>query len=169
MSCCQITASRRNAPCPFKVPEREEWVVSSDRVDDQALLLAHSVGIAKEMARQVNHDFNNLISVVRGYASILQGTPRLDEDSRKLFTPFLTTKSGKGRGLGATVVYEIVKSHGGHLEVSSRVGLGSCIDLYFPSSGDAEDQPRPEPGASDQENRPTLLVVDDDDMVRLAI
>jgi two-component system cell cycle sensor histidine kinase/response regulator CckA len=253
------------------------------------VLLAHSVRTAKQMARWVNHDFNNLISVVRGYASILQGNPHLDEDSKQLaglieqagaeiagvtdrlacfadppphdparlnlnkvfggflglkrssipegvnlqidlaeflpdlladgarlmevcnhlwqnaiksmphggklvwqtsicpnphstdsnhgsevpyrylrlrvidsgggmdretianiFTPFFTTKPGKGRGLGATVVYEIVKSHGGHLEVSAGAGPGSCVDLYFPSSDDFEDQPGADPGSRHQ-------------------
>ena len=67
------------------------------------------------------------------------------------------------------MVYEIVKSHGGHLEVSAGAGPGSCIDLYFPSSDVFEDQPRAETGASHQEGGPIVLVVDDDDMVRQAI
>ena len=94
----------------------------------------------------------------------------MDENAlASIFTPFFTTKSGKGRGLGATLAYEIVKSHGGHLEVSAAAGPGSCIDLYRPASGDAEDQPGSETNTGYEESGPVLLLVDDDDMVRLAI
>ena len=39
---------------------------------------------AKIMVRRGAHDFNYRIAVVRGYASVLQGRPVLDQDSREL-------------------------------------------------------------------------------------
>ena len=57
----------------------------------------------------------------------------MDEQTRaSMFRPFFTTKSGKGWGLGATVAYEAVKFHGGHLYVSSELGKGTNVDIHLP-------------------------------------
>lgn len=276
--------------------------------DAEEALLDYGVDTAKQVMRCVTHDFNNLISVVRGYASVMQGLPNLDEDSRqwvgfidqagselagltermarfaenreidlirlnlntvleefvsqtktdtprdievrvrlgspmpdfmgdraliqeacrnlwqnaidsmpsggilswqtkffhpdelaeshwksnhpagyvslqvrdtgtgmddgtlaRMFSPFFTTKSGRGRGLGATVVYETVKSHGGHILVSHNPGPGICVTLYLPASDEDVEQPANNPGTGPETNKPKLLIVDDEDMVRLAV
>jgi C4-dicarboxylate-specific signal transduction histidine kinase len=57
----------------------------------------------------------------------------------KIYDPFFTTKGeGKGVGLGLAVVYGIVESHGGDIEVDTKVGEGTtfCVDL--PISGEAK-------------------------------
>ena len=94
----------------------------------------------------------------------------MDADTRaNLFAPFFTTKTGKGRGLGATFIYDTVKTHGGYIDVSSELGLGTRIELCFPAAEDVTDQPGAHTGPTEPAGGPTLLVVDDDDMVRLAI
>jgi two-component system, cell cycle sensor histidine kinase and response regulator CckA len=87
----------------------------------------------------------------------------------RIFDPFFTTKAtGKGTGLGLSTVLGIVKSHGGFIDVSSRVGRGTQLQVYLPSSeGD------PFNAAEDLEllvgRGELILVVDDESAIDAAI
>jgi two-component system NtrC family sensor kinase len=53
-----------------------------------------------------------------------------EENMKKLFTPFFTTKPiGKGTGLGLAIVYGIVKMHRGQIQVQSQTGQGTTFTV----------------------------------------
>jgi signal transduction histidine kinase len=57
-------------------------------------------------------------------------------DLSRIFDPFYTTKGeAKGVGLGLAVVYGIVRSHAGDIEVDSQVGRGTVFRITLPVGG----------------------------------
>ncbi|MCH8332348.1 hypothetical protein IIC65_00290, partial [Candidatus Sumerlaeota bacterium] len=91
------------------------------------------------------------------------------ETVQKIFEPFFTTKF-TGRGLGLSSVLGIVRSHHGAMRVLSQPGKGTTFTLYFPK---IESAPHKEPvvdlpGAFDWQGEGTVLLVDDDEVVRAA-
>jgi two-component system sensor histidine kinase FlrB len=59
------------------------------------------------------------------------GTGMSEELQKNIFNPFFTTKD-KGVGLGLFIVYNIVKAHGGYIELDSAEGSGTSFFIYIP-------------------------------------
>ncbi len=87
----------------------------------------------------------------------------MDEDTlKKIFEPYFTTKGNMGgTGLGMSVVFGIVKGHGGYIDVKSKLGIGTEITIRLPASKDKEEifQEEPEEVVGGSE---TLLIIDDE-------
>jgi signal transduction histidine kinase len=61
------------------------------------------------------------------------GTGIGPEALEHIFDPFFTTKaSGQGTGLGLSLVYSIIRAHGGYIEVSSELSRGSTFSVFLP-------------------------------------
>ena len=94
----------------------------------------------------------------------------------KIFEPFFTTKEvGKGTGLGLSTVYGIVKQSGGYIFADSKPGQGATFTIYLPVHAASGQEPAtlltvPTPAArqrsSDLWGTGTILLVEDEDMVR---
>jgi signal transduction histidine kinase len=57
----------------------------------------------------------------------------------QIFDPFFSTKGTKGTGLGLAVSYDIIKKHGGDIEVTSKVGGGTTFIIRLPIHGQDQD------------------------------
>lgn len=58
------------------------------------------------------------------------------EHLSRIYDPFFTTREvGAGTGLGLTVCRDIVRAHGGSIDVDSRVGGGTTFTIRLPLKG----------------------------------
>ncbi len=98
------------------------------------------------------------------------GTGMDEETLARATEPFFTTKGiGKGTGLGLSMAHGLAAQSGGALEISSRVGEGTCVEFWLPvASADLFDrQPdgAPAPQPTGQPRELLVLTVDDDALV----
>ncbi|MGD9251725.1 MAG: response regulator [Desulfobacterales bacterium] len=87
-----------------------------------------------------------------------------EKDQKRIFEPFYTKKvmGRSGTGLGMSVVWATVKDHLGYIDISSTIGGGTTVALYFPVTRE-QIQPEIRPRAIEdyRGNGESILVVDD--------
>ncbi len=69
--------------------------------------------------------------VLLSVADTGEGIP--EENLKRIFDPFFSTKPGKGTGLGLSISYGIVRDHGGSVWVESQPGEGSTFFISLPT------------------------------------
>lgn len=98
------------------------------------------------------------------------GTGMDAETASKAFEPFFTTKpSGRGTGLGLSMIYGFVRQSGGHASIESIPGQGTSVSLLLPrgrceealTASSPQDQPSRLVGSGE-----TIFVVEDDPLIR---
>lgn len=118
--------------------------------------------------------FRNLFPNAKGslYSAIRvrdTGIGMAEHIKQKIFEPFFTTKeSGRGTGLGLSMAYAIVKSHGGFIHVDSAPNQGTTMTVYFPSINEClmkKDEKESGPSSRGHES---LLIVEDQEHIRKA-
>ncbi len=94
----------------------------------------------------------------------------MSSDTREhIFEPFFSTKSpGKGTGLGLSMVHGIVRNHDGQITCRSTPGEGTRFDIYLPAVDDIPRETRRSSKTTRLEGHETLLIVDDDEVIRRA-
>ncbi len=100
------------------------------------------------------------------------GEGMTEEIRKRIFEPFFTTKGiGKGTGLGLSVVFGVVQTHRGFIDVESELGEGTTFRIYLPISEvtkpiieKAEETWEEIAGGTE-----TLLVVEDEEMLMMSL
>ncbi len=84
----------------------------------------------------------------------------------KIFEPFFTTKGlEKGTGFGLSIVYDIVKEHGGYVTVDSEPGKGTTFRVYLPLA-EEQTETKPLPAPVLLKGNETILVAENENDVR---
>jgi CheY-like chemotaxis protein len=83
----------------------------------------------------------------------------------KIFDPYFTTKQ-KGSGLGLATTFSIIKKHGGHLTVDSRIGEGTTFAFYLPAAMETPHAETPVDAAPPELERGRVLFMDDEETIR---
>lgn len=118
----------------------------------------HIPVIAQAIKRVMINLFNNAFFAVRekkkhlgeSYAPVITVTTKMSDNSllimvsdngpgipskilQKIFQPFFTTKpTGEGTGLGLSLSYDVIKAHGGELNVESVEGERTAFTIFLP-------------------------------------
>jgi PAS domain S-box-containing protein len=84
----------------------------------------------------------------------------------KIFDPYFTTKE-KGSGLGLATSYSIIRSHGGLIDVVSEPGKGTTFFIYLPAAEAHDEIKETVPFSSSSVATGKVLVMDDEEVVRM--
>jgi PAS domain S-box-containing protein len=88
---------------------------------------------------------------------------------KRAIEPFFSTKGiGRGTGLGLSMVHGLASQLGGGLTISSKLGLGTFIKLYLPTSEAAVPTPEQAVASQARTRAGTVLLVDDEELVRMS-
>jgi two-component system, cell cycle sensor histidine kinase and response regulator CckA len=101
------------------------------------------------------------------------GEGMTEDICKRIFEPFFTTKGiGKGTGLGLAVVFGVVQTHKGFVDVESAIGKGTAFRLYMPALQAEEPSSEKEESETLEEiagGTETLLVVEDEEMLIMSL
>jgi len=129
-------------------------------------------GTISIQAANVLLDSSNPFSLLPGaYAKINfsdTGCGIPEEDQKRIFDPYFTTKSG-GHGLGLATAHSIISRHNGQISVHSKPGSGTTFEILLPASSRKTIQPEETMTTTElttAESGAALLVMDDEEMIR---
>jgi PAS domain S-box-containing protein len=181
-----IRLTRSTLPARIELtvrPEADLWLVEADATQLNQVLTNLTLNARDAMPEggaihyQTSHfvpDAEYLAAHVEARAGefvrlrVRDSGPGVPAELRqRIFEPFFTTKAnGKGSGLGLAIVFSIVKQHRGWIVCESAPGQGTSFDIFLPRC--RADAPRPEQTAPAKAagNRATILLVDDERMIR---
>jgi PAS domain S-box-containing protein len=169
--------SGTNIKCEFAIPE-DIWPVDADEgqinqvINNLIINACQSMpdgGVISITALNAMIDGQNPLPLSSGeYVKISirdEGIGIPKENLQKIFDPFFTTKL-KGTGLGLSSTFSIIKKHGGHITVDSRVGEGATFHFYLPASEDKTLMSHAEVIREHTVETGRVLIMDDEEMIR---
>lgn len=87
----------------------------------------------------------------------------------KIFDPYFTTKP-KGSGIGLATAHSVIRRHGGIIDVTSEVNIGTTFIVYLPAILECEiEPPLLDSGEGPSMGTGRILVMDDDDAIRTVV
>lgn len=110
----------------------ENLYADKDLLASIIINLVDNASKASEPGQQVQlNTFDNVIEVIDN------GCGMPEDEVDRIIEPFYVIDKSRskivgGCGLGLTLVNEIVNAHGAKLSISSRIGLGTVVRIYFP-------------------------------------
>jgi PAS domain S-box-containing protein len=89
------------------------------------------------------------------------GTGMAPETVAQIFQPFFSTKGADNSGLGLAVIRGIILRHGGSIEVSSELGVGTTFTISLPAATESVEQAVASDDRGEPMDRLRILIVDD--------
>lgn len=90
-----------------------------------------------------------------------------EETKKKVFEPFFTTKdTGKGTGLGMSIVYGVVKQYDAFIEIESELNHGTTISIYFPARNELLTSPAVVYDQKLKQGTETIILAEDDPEIK---
>ncbi len=131
-----VKKCKEHKPVPSLRLQNTDLRVNADQ-DRLIMTLTHIIKNAQEATPPSGYvditlqrdDKNAIILIEDNGAGMSQ-----DFIKNQLFRPFVTTKSGKGMGIGAYQTREFIESLGGKVVVESTVGEGTTFIIHLPLS-----------------------------------
>jgi two-component system, cell cycle sensor histidine kinase and response regulator CckA len=164
-------------------PQKDLWTINFDpsQVDQILVNLAVNARDAMPLGGKLNIETGNVhldeahcrkhIGMMPGpYVRLVVSDNGVGMDKDTLphvFEPFFTTKEvDEGTGLGLATVYGIVKQNDGFIEVHSEKGQGTTFNIYLPGIMGTHQRVEKKQETSVVSCAGTILLVEDDNMVR---
>jgi len=89
------------------------------------------------------------------------------ETLAKVFDPFFTTKeTGRGTGLGLYMAYRVIERHGGTIDITSRKGEGTEVEIVLPAAEVMTEGEQPAQGTDAPKASGVVLLADDEEVMR---
>ena len=144
-------------------------VNARDAMTDGGNLMIRTSQYYNKTSQQLGHDSMPIGDYV--LIEVVDTGHGIDPETMEhIFEPFFSTKEvGAGTGLGLSTVYGIVNQTGGFVGVESKLEQGTSFKIYLPrySGEEVVHVPVIEAPAGDLTGNETILLVEDEDAVRL--
>lgn len=133
----QIHAKKKNQTMIYNATENEYKIIGDSNRIEQVIknIISNAVKYSNEGATININLYEESSFVVAMIEDTGMGIPK--EDLTRIFDRFYRVDKARSRamggtGLGLAIAKEIMDYHGGHIKVTSEVGVGTCFYLYFP-------------------------------------
>jgi two-component system, cell cycle sensor histidine kinase DivJ len=147
-NCCELLALKANESeidLVFRRPSQLPEIVADKRAVKQVLLnlLSNAIKFTRNGGRvmvSARAEDSSVVIVVED-----TGVGIADADLPRLGDPFFQARSSydrphEGTGLGLSIVKGLIELHGGHMDISSRLGEGTRVTVRLPLHGELPGQ-----------------------------